>query len=98
MMTLRWLAGGQYIDQCWRNGVSKSAVFAAFQQVIKAINSNPDIGVPKWPTTVAECDVIANGRAKLSGPSECRGLFTTVIGMLDGILINTRSPSISETK
>jgi hypothetical protein len=98
MMTLRWLAGGQYVDQCRRNGVSKAAVFTAFQQVIHAITSNPNIGAPKWPTTVEECDEIANGWAKLSGPSESRGLFTTVIGMLDGILISTRSPTKRETK
>ena len=98
MMTLRWLAGGQYVDQCRRNGVSKPTVFKAFHQVIKAINSNPNIGVPKWPTTVEECNVVATGWAKLSGPAESRGLFTTVIGMLDGILIATRSPMKSETK
>jgi hypothetical protein len=90
MMTLRWLAGGQYVDQCQRNGVSKASAFKAFQRVIHAINSNPNIGVPKWPTTVEECDLIANGWAKLSGPSESRGLFKTMIGMLDGILISTR--------
>ena len=50
MMTLRWLAGGQYVDQCRRNGVSKPSVFRAFAQVINAINANPEIGHPKWPT------------------------------------------------
>jgi hypothetical protein len=30
MMMLRWLAGGQYVDQCQRNGASKSSVFKAF--------------------------------------------------------------------
>jgi hypothetical protein len=97
MMTLRWLAGGQYVDQCRRNGVSKAAVFSAFKQVIKAINSNPAIGVPKWPTTVEECNVVAHGWAKLSGPSESKSLFTTVIGIFDGILISTKSPTKCET-
>jgi hypothetical protein len=98
MMTLRWLAGGHYVDQCRRNGVSKAAVFHAISQVIEAINSNPNIGQPKWPTNVDECNEIANGWAKLSGPSLARGLFTTVVGMLDGILIRTVSPSRRETK
>ena len=97
MMTLRWLAGGQYVAQCHRNGVSKPTVFKAFHQVIKAINSNPNIGVPKWPTTVEECNVVAHGWSKLSGPSESKGLFTTVIGMIDGILISTKSPTKRET-
>jgi hypothetical protein len=97
MMTLRWLAGGQYVDQCRRNGVSKSSVFRAFMQVINAINANPQIGHPKWPTTVDECNEIASGWAKLSGPSESRGLFTTVIGMVDGLLVCTISPLRSET-
>jgi hypothetical protein len=74
MMTLCWLAGGQYMDQCQQNGVSKPYVFKAFLQVIHAINSNPNIGgAPKWPTTVEECDIIANRWAKLSGPSKSRG-------------------------
>jgi hypothetical protein len=97
MMMLRWLAGSQYVDQCRCNGVSKSSVFRVFTQVINAINANPAIGHPKWPTNVNECNEIANGWAKLSGPSESRGLFTTVIGMLDGILITTKSPSRHET-
>jgi hypothetical protein len=46
MMTLRWLAGGQYVDQCRGIGVSKASAFKAFQLVIHAINSNPNIGVP----------------------------------------------------
>ena len=97
MMTLRWLAGGQYVDQCRRNGVSKQSVFRSFLQVINAINANPNIGHPKWPTTVDECNEIAHGWAKLSGPSESRGLFQTVIGMVDGLLVATRSPTRSET-
>ena len=97
MMTLRWLAGGQYVDQCRRNGVSKPSVFRAFAQVINAINANPEIGHPKWPTNVDECNEIARGWAKLSGPSESRGLFQTVISMVDGILVSTRSPTLSET-
>jgi hypothetical protein len=93
MMTLRWLAGRQqYVDQCRRNGVSKASACKAIQQVIHAVHSNPNIGVPKRPTTVEECDFIVNGWAKLSGLSESRGLFKTVIGMLDGILISTSSP------
>jgi hypothetical protein len=47
---------------------------------------------------VDECNQIASGWAELSGPSESRGLFTTVIGMLDGLLISTKSTSRFETK
>ena len=76
----------------------QSFCFCVFFQIIDAINSNPNIGQPKWPTTVDECNEIASGWAKLSGPSQARGLFTTVIGMVDGILIRTVSPSRRETK
>jgi hypothetical protein len=82
MMTLRWLAAGQYVDQCRRNGVSKPSVFRAFTQVSNAINANPEIGHPKWPTNVDECNEIASGWDKLSALSESRGFFQTVIGML----------------
>jgi hypothetical protein len=73
-------------------------VLKDFQQVTNAINANPNIGTPKWPTIVEDCDDIANGWAKFSVPSKSRGLFTSVIGMLDGILIATRSPTKIETK
>jgi hypothetical protein len=42
-------------------------------------------------------DIAAKGWSKLSGPAESRGLFTAVIGMLDGILIATRAPMKRET-
>jgi hypothetical protein len=77
--------------------VSKSSVFCAFTQVINAINANPEIGHPKWPKNVNERNQIANRWAKLSSPSESRGLFTTMIGMLDGLLISTKSPTRFET-
>jgi hypothetical protein len=96
MMTLRWLAGAQYVDQCCRNGVSKPTAFKAFHQVIKSVNSK-SVGIPKWPTTVEECNDIATRWAKLSGPAKSRDLFTTVIGMLDGIFIAPRAPMKSET-
>jgi len=98
MMTLRWLAGGQYVDQCRRNGVSKPAFFRCAAQVINAINRHPDIGNPKWPRTIDDCDEIAQEWAKLSGPHGAKGLLMTVIGMLDGILVKTISPSMKETK
>jgi hypothetical protein len=43
-------------------------------QVINAINGNPKIGHPKWPTNVDECNEIAKGWAKLSGPGK-QGFF-----------------------
>jgi hypothetical protein len=47
--------------------------------------------------TVDESNEIASGWAKLSGPSESsRGLFC-FIGMLDGLLVSTKSPALSET-
>ena len=96
MMTLRWLAGGSYIDQCRIHGVSVSVFFKCTKQVVRAICKHPEIGYAKWPETLEECEAYASEWAELSGPFATRGLFTTVVGMLDGILIGTLSPSKKE--
>lgn len=90
------MAGGRYIDQCRIHGVSVQVFYKCIHEVIQAINRHPDIGNPKWPTTVAECEEYGTEWAKLSGPSGDRALFTTAIGMIDGILIETMCPTAKE--
>jgi hypothetical protein len=85
-----------YIDQLRRNGVSKSAFFKSAWQVVRAIVLSDCIGHRDWPSTTDECDDLANEWAKLSGPPGRRGLFLSVVGMLDGLLIVTRCPSSKE--
>jgi hypothetical protein len=98
MFTIRWLAGGQYVDQCRIHGISKQTFFKCVVQTINAINKNEHIGCPKWPESIAECDIIANEWARRSGPSGEKGLLATVIGMLDGLLVSTKRPTRKETK
>lgn len=98
MMSLRYFAGSRYVDICRIHGVSKPAVFRSIRQVVRAINSHPLVGKPKWPTNEEECDVYAQEWASMSGPSpEARGLLDHCVGAIDGILIRTRAPTRRET-
>jgi DDE superfamily endonuclease len=97
LVTLRYLRGGQYLDIMRKHNVGASTVGKCIKQVVEAICRNSDIGVPEWPNTVEKCQEYATEWARLSGPPANRGLFTTVIGMLDGLLINIESPKKMET-
>jgi hypothetical protein len=61
MFTVRWLAGGQYINQCRKHGIRKPT--------INAINKNQHIDCLKWPDFLTECDKIGDKWVKPSGPS-----------------------------
>jgi hypothetical protein len=98
LVTLHYLRGGQYLDIMRKHNVGASTVSKCAKQVIEAICCNTDIGVPEWPNTVEKCQEYATEWACLSAPTANRGLFTTVIGMLDGLLINIESPKKMETK
>jgi DDE superfamily endonuclease len=96
LITLRYLRGGEYWDIIRKHGIGRTTLFDTIHQVMDAIDASPDIGKPKWPTTEEECNAYANEWAKLSGPNGSKGLFKTVIGMVDGILIKIRSPRKNE--
>jgi hypothetical protein len=90
LMALRYFRGGSFWDVVRKHGISRGVFYKHLYRVMDAIDATPSIGKPKWPTTKAECDCYATEWEKLSGPSGSRGLFKTVIAMLDGILIKIK--------
>ena len=93
--TLRWLAGGSYLDICFAWGVSKSAFFSdAFDKgvvwpIIDAIDGAFKIGLPLQ--NVNELQKLANEFAILSH-GELLGCVTAI----DGWVAQTRKPFPSE--
>jgi DNA-directed RNA polymerase specialized sigma24 family protein len=98
MMTLRFLAGASYVDICRIHGVSRSTVYKQVRLVIWAIAESNIIGVYEWPSDVDSCVKYANKWANKSGPDAYGGLHRQCIGALDGILIETLSPSRRDSK
>jgi hypothetical protein len=98
MMMIRYLAGASYLDILRiHHGVSKQAVFKHIAIVLKLIANSESLGVVEWPDTLEACNKFALQWAGKSGPSAFRGLHQTCIGAIDGILIETRSPTKNET-
>lgn len=93
-IALRYFAGGSYLDLIRRSGISKQGIYSCVHRVVKAVNSTSEVGHVEFPTTLDECHAFAAEWAELSGPSGDRGLFNTAIGMLDGILVRIKAPSI----
>jgi hypothetical protein len=69
-------------------------MYLCVQQFINACVKHPLVGKPKFPSNVIEAESYAQEWAKLSGPigSDRHGILTKCIGVIDGILINTRAP------
>jgi hypothetical protein len=72
-------------------------VFKHIAIVLRLIADNESLGVVEWPDTLEACDKFALQWAGNSGPSAFRGLHQICIGAIDGILIDTRSPTKNET-
>ena len=81
-----------------RFAISKSATFKMVNEVIDAICKSTSVGSAKFPTTEEECDRLATGFVARSGLHNDRGLITSAVGMIDGMLVRARSPSHKETK
>ena len=73
------------------HGVSLTSVYASVWGVVNAINSTSELGYP-FPSHERQRE-IAKGFHSLS-----RAGFDKVIGALDGIVICTLRPSLSECK
>ena len=94
---LRFFAGASYIDLMRRSGISRPAVYKCIWRVVHAVILNDAVGYAKFPQTEAECQSVADGWAKISGPAGAKGLFKTAIAMIDGVLIRIKAPSYRDT-
>jgi len=92
--TLRWLAGGSYLDKCIAYGVSRSSFFSKSEKtgivlpVIDAINVAFQIGLPRSTEKLSH---LANGFTRCTN-----GELFGCVSAIDGWVYRTRKPHQSE--
>ena len=92
-MSLRWLAGGSYIDIKDKYGMSKSSVYRLRDMFLDAVIDCKALQI-RFPTTEAEiCDAARRFQSR-SSEEVMRGC----IGAIDGILIKIKQPTLKETR
>jgi len=88
--TLRYLAGGSYLDICFTHGIAIPSFYDCVWQVMGEINRVETI---KFPTT----DEAALKRISLGFESRTSGTLYGCVGALDGLCIRIRKPRAEET-
>ena len=88
-ITMRMLAGASYLDLSWPYGISKSAVYDVFHEILLILDEVlPPIVFPQSPEEcVREADKFCNSR---NTP------FYGAICALDGCAVEIREPSVTE--
>lgn len=87
-VTLRFLAGGSYLDIYDLMGISPASFYRVLWNTVRAICACEALKI-KFPTTEAECREAALGFQSIS----CRGVIANCIGALDGYLLRIRTPT-----
>jgi hypothetical protein len=87
-MTIRYLAGGSYLDITKLVLISTAAFYYCVRKTIQAICNCPELNL-KFPTTVTECQAIAEG-FRLVSPRES---IVNCVGCVDGYLMQIETPS-----
>eukprot|EP00960_Hanusia_phi_P063091 765364-Hanusia_phi.AAC.1 len=90
--TLRWLAGGSYLDIMIIHGISKGSFYDSVHLVLEAIIHHFPLAFPC--SDVVDIAKISQGVKKLAGGNH---VFQHSIGFLDGILISIQCPSLQDT-
>jgi DDE superfamily endonuclease len=89
--TLRWLAGGSYLDISDVAGISKASFYRVVWKTITAIVCCDEMQI-KWPSTAEE---IQKGIAGFSSISYEQAICNCV-GVLDGFLVRIKVPTKKE--
>ena len=91
--TLRFLAGGSYLDIHYFCGISQSNFYTSVWRVLHLINKCPNLHI-SFPQTLAECKAAAEGfRSVSSGDA-----ITNCVSVVDGLLVRIITPSKKEAK
>ena len=85
--TLRWLAGGSYLDICDIAGISKSSFYRIVWKTIKIIVLCDALAM-KWPETDQEIEAAIEGFASIS----TQGVIHNCMGVADGYLLRIKVP------
>jgi hypothetical protein len=91
MITLRYLAGGSYLDIHARYGVSRSAFLASVDRVLAAIDETLTISFPEFDD-LEGLKKLANGFRDASDGH----MFEHCVGAVDGYVPQIHCPSVNE--
>jgi DDE superfamily endonuclease len=91
--TIRWLAGGSYLDISDVCGISKSSFYRVVWKTITAICKAPELK-PKFPKTDEEIQDAISGFASIS----TGGVINNCVGVVDGYLLRIKVPNQKEAK
>lgn len=89
--TLRWLSGGDYITTSYMMGISVSTFYRITEKCLRAIVNNERLRI-RFPTTDEEIREVARGFSAMSTDR----VMTGCVGCLDGYLIRTQCPRLSD--
>jgi len=90
-MTLRWLAGGSYLDISDIVGVSQASFYRVVWKTIMAFVLCPQLAI-RFPQTSEDIQMAIEGFASVSTGSAIK----SCVGVVDGYLLRTRVPSKKE--
>jgi hypothetical protein len=89
--TLRWLAGGSYLDVCDIAGISKASFYRVVWKTIHALVFAKPLEI-RFPSTSVELDNAARGFASISKNEAVRNC----VGVVDGYLLRIKVPNKAE--
>ncbi|KAG7352898.1 hypothetical protein IV203_008946 [Nitzschia inconspicua] len=92
--TIRWLAGGSYLDIAGLVGVSSSRLYQIIDKTIHAIatSSEPALDNIRFPKTTEECEAAAGEFLAISRGSA----VSNCVSVHDGYLLRIQTPSAGE--
>jgi hypothetical protein len=85
--TIRWLAGGSYLDIVDITGISVPSFYCIVWTTCKALSESPQLQL-KLPETPEECELAAAGFRSIS----YKGAIPNCVGVLDGYLLKIDTP------
>jgi hypothetical protein len=89
--TLRWLAGGSYLDICDITGISNASFYRVVDKTVHAIVRNKALEI-HFPDTTAELEAAVKGFASISYKEAIRNC----VGVIDGYLLRIKVPRKDE--
>jgi DDE superfamily endonuclease len=92
--TIRWLAGGSYLDIAALLGVSVQCFYSIVSRTIQAIieSKHPDLDNIKFPKTKEECAITAADFKEIT----YHEAINNCVSAIDGYLLSIITPSASE--
>ena len=91
--TLRYLAGGSYLDIHFFCGISETSFYSSVWQVIDLINACSLLKI-NFPQTLSECQVAAEGFRTISSGDA----IVNCVSVADGLLVRIATPSKKDAK